>query len=42
MEVGRKEAEVCCDLLGITEAHKKMDNITGALKALLWLTAPLE
>lgn len=42
MEVGRKEAEVCCDLLGITEAHKEMNNITGALKVLLWLTAPLE
>ena len=52
MEVSRKKAEECCDLLGITETHKKqaelaeaskkMDNITGALKALLWLTAPLE
>lgn len=41
-EVGKKEAEECCDLLGITEAHKKMNNIAGALKALLWLTAPLE
>lgn len=47
-----EDAARCCDLLGITEAHKKqaelaeankkMDNITGALKALLWLTAPLE
>jgi len=51
-EIGKKQAEECCDLLGITETHKKqaelaaankkMDNITGALKALLWLTAPLE
>lgn len=41
-EVGREKAEECCDLLGITEAHKKMDSIAGALKALLWLTAPLE
>lgn len=41
-EVGKKEAEECCDLLGITEAYRKMNNIAGALKALLWLTAPLE
>lgn len=37
-----EDAARCCDLLGITEAHEKVDNITGALKALLWLTAPLE
>ena len=41
-DVGREEAEKCCHLLGITEAHTKMNNIAGALKALLWLTSPLE
>ncbi|MBQ3194774.1 MAG: sel1 repeat family protein [Oscillospiraceae bacterium] len=37
-----EDAARCCDLLGITAAHKEVNNITGALKALLWLTAPLE
>lgn len=38
----RAQAVTCCNVLGITEGHKEMDNLAGALKALLWLTAPLE
>ena len=36
------EANECYDMLGITEAHQDMNSVTGALKALLWLTAPLD
>ena len=46
----RNQAAECCTLLGITEANKRKaeqaDNdlaqVEGALKALLWLTAPLK
>lgn len=36
------EANECYNILGITEAHQDMNSVTGALKALLWLTAPLD
>lgn len=46
----REQATECCNLLGITEenkrkaeqANKHLEQVEGALKALLWLTAPLK
>lgn len=41
-EVSRQMAVECYNLLGITTAHQKVNHVEGALKSLLWLTAPLE
>lgn len=38
----REQAIECCDLLGITNVHSDLNKIEGALKALLWLTAPVK
>lgn len=40
--VSREAAAECCKMLGITEVHQDMNSVTGALKTLLWLTAPLD
>lgn len=43
--MSREQAATCCDILGITgseDAHAQLNEIEGALQALLWLTAPLE
>ena len=41
-EVTRQKAVECYNLLGITTAHQEVNHVEGALKYLLWLTAPLE
>ena len=41
-EVTRQKAVECYNLLGITTAHQEVNHVQGALKYLLWLTAPLD
>lgn len=40
--VSREAAAECCKMMGITKAHQDINSVAGALKTLLWLTAPLE
>lgn len=41
-QVSKEDAAACCRIMGITEAHKDINSVAGALKILLWLTAPLD